>query len=76
MAELRAADHPVPAEVLLAAVPGDEAQRRRCLAGLLADGLVAALEPLRRPSAGAADAEDADDDAAVRDDAVLYGLPR
>ncbi|EYR64203.1 hypothetical protein N866_14150 [Actinotalea ferrariae CF5-4] len=76
MAELRAADHPVPAEVLLAAVPGDETQRRRCLAGLLADGLVAALEPLRRPSAGAADAEDADDDAAVRDDAVLYGLPR
>ena len=47
MALLRAAEHPVTAAAITAAVPAaelrDPAQRDRCLAGLVADGLV---EPL------------------------------
>jgi A/G-specific adenine glycosylase len=39
MAALRAADHPLPAQVVTAVWP-DDAQRDRALTGLLADGLV------------------------------------
>lgn len=52
MAELRAADHPVPAGVLAALWPAD-AQRERALAGLLADGLVAVEEPVDVPEGDA-----------------------
>lgn len=49
MAALRAADHLVPDEALRRAVAadgsGDEAQYARCLAGLVADGLVVEMTP-------------------------------
>lgn len=64
MAALRAADHLVPGEALRRAVlDPDDAQLDRCLAGLVADGLV-----VERP--GPTDADDA-----AADDR-WYGLPR
>ncbi|NTW41765.1 MAG: A/G-specific adenine glycosylase [Cellulomonadaceae bacterium] len=44
MALLRAADHPVPADVVARAWP-DADQRARVLAGLLADGLLVQVDP-------------------------------
>ena len=40
LALLREADHPLDDAALVPARPGDDAQRERCLASLLADGLV------------------------------------